>query len=186
MYCIFGEGVGGRSRHRYAKPKGSAHLGSNPTATTNALPHEVRDVCGMSKIKGGRLNFLLVCMCCCPDDSQLSAHSTVTCTYHELGASHTRFLSLLVVELMKHVFNRISIPEEPTITCLRHRGDSNPCGQSPMDFESISLATRTQCLGLKAIVDKPSFFSVVLAGVQRSPVLMLAYIGGVAAQAWLC
>ena len=27
----------------------------------------------------------------------------------------------------------------------RHRGDSNPCGQSPMDFESISLATRTQC-----------------------------------------
>ena len=28
----------------------------------------------------------------------------------------------------------------------RHRGDSSPCGQSPMDFESISLATRTQCL----------------------------------------
>ena len=27
----------------------------------------------------------------------------------------------------------------------RHRGDSNPCGQSPMDFWSISLATRTQC-----------------------------------------
>jgi hypothetical protein len=28
----------------------------------------------------------------------------------------------------------------------RHQGDSNPCGQSPMDFESISLTTRTQCL----------------------------------------
>ena len=28
----------------------------------------------------------------------------------------------------------------------RHRGDSSPCGQSPMDFESISLAARTQCL----------------------------------------
>jgi hypothetical protein len=28
----------------------------------------------------------------------------------------------------------------------RHRGDSNPCGQSPMDFESISLPARTQCL----------------------------------------
>ena len=28
----------------------------------------------------------------------------------------------------------------------RHRGDSSPCGQRPMDFESISLATRTQCL----------------------------------------
>ena len=27
----------------------------------------------------------------------------------------------------------------------RHRGDSNPCGRSPMDFESISLAARTQC-----------------------------------------
>ena len=27
----------------------------------------------------------------------------------------------------------------------RHQGDSNPCGQSPMDFESISLTTRTQC-----------------------------------------
>ena len=30
---------------------------------------------------------------------------------------------------------------------MRHQGDSSPCGQSPMDFESISLATRTQCLG---------------------------------------
>ena len=28
-----------------------------------------------------------------------------------------------------------------------HRGDSNPWGQSPMDFESISLTARTQCLG---------------------------------------
>jgi hypothetical protein len=28
----------------------------------------------------------------------------------------------------------------------RHRGDSNPCGQIPMDFESISLTARTQCL----------------------------------------
>ena len=28
----------------------------------------------------------------------------------------------------------------------RQRGDSNPCGQSPMDFKSISLTTRTQCL----------------------------------------
>ena len=27
----------------------------------------------------------------------------------------------------------------------RHRGDSNPCGQSPTEFESISLTTRTQC-----------------------------------------
>ena len=27
----------------------------------------------------------------------------------------------------------------------RQRGDSSPCGQSPMDFKSISLAARTQC-----------------------------------------
>ena len=26
-----------------------------------------------------------------------------------------------------------------------HRGDSNPCGKSPMDFESISLIARTPC-----------------------------------------
>ena len=32
-------------------------------------------------------------------------------------------------------------------TVFRQRGDSNPCGQSPMDFESISLAARTHCLG---------------------------------------
>jgi hypothetical protein len=30
----------------------------------------------------------------------------------------------------------------------RQRGDSNPCGQSPMDFESISLTARTHCLWL--------------------------------------
>ena len=29
----------------------------------------------------------------------------------------------------------------------RHRGDSNPCGQSPMDFESIFFTARTQCHG---------------------------------------
>ena len=29
----------------------------------------------------------------------------------------------------------------------RHRGDSNPCGQRTMDFESISLAARAQCHG---------------------------------------
>ena len=29
----------------------------------------------------------------------------------------------------------------------RQRGNSNPCGQSPMDFESISLTARAQCHG---------------------------------------
>ena len=29
----------------------------------------------------------------------------------------------------------------------RQRGDANPCGRSPIDFESITLATRSPCLG---------------------------------------
>ena len=29
--------------------------------------------------------------------------------------------------------------------CVQHRGDSSPCGQSPMDFESIPLTARAQC-----------------------------------------
>jgi hypothetical protein len=33
----------------------------------------------------------------------------------------------------------------PHASPKRQRGDSNPCGQSPMDFESISLAARTHC-----------------------------------------
>ena len=33
---------------------------------------------------------------------------------------------------------------------IRHPGDSNPCGQSPMDIESFSLTARTQCLVVKA------------------------------------
>ena len=39
------------------------------------------------------------------------------------------------------IFRSCSPPGQST-----HRGDSSPCGQSPMDFESISLAARTQCL----------------------------------------
>jgi hypothetical protein len=40
------------------------------------------------------------------------------------------------------------LPATPQLTWARqqrHRGGSNPCGQSPMDFESISLTARTQC-----------------------------------------
>ena len=40
--------------------------------------------------------------------------------------------------------------------CNRHRGDSNTCGQSPVDFKSISLAARTQCL-LPALCSPLSF-----------------------------
>ena len=39
---------------------------------------------------------------------------------------------------------------------MRHRGDSNPCGQSPMDFESISLTARTQCLKVLRPTSSPS------------------------------
>ena len=38
---------------------------------------------------------------------------------------------------------------------IRHRGDSSPCGQRPMDFESISLATRTQCLACRKHPARP-------------------------------
>ena len=38
--------------------------------------------------------------------------------------------------------------EAPACANHRQRGDSNPCGQSPMDFESISLAARTHCLAV--------------------------------------
>ena len=42
-----------------------------------------------------------------------------------------------------------ALPCTRRATGKRHRGDSNPCGQSPMDFESISLTARTQCLDEK-------------------------------------
>ena len=42
--------------------------------------------------------------------------------------------------------------ENPAKENMRHRRDSSPCGQSPMDFSSISLATRTQCLTVWASV----------------------------------
>ena len=43
-----------------------------------------------------------------------------------------------------HACSRQTRPAQPK----RHRGDLSPCGQSPMDFESISLAARTHCLVL--------------------------------------
>ena len=42
-------------------------------------------------------------------------------------------------------FHVASVGVLPAVQHKRHRGDSNPCGQSPMDFESISLTARTQC-----------------------------------------
>jgi hypothetical protein len=45
----------------------------------------------------------------------------------------------------------------------RHRGDSIPCGQSPMDFESISVAARTQCLAMKERSCATRLFHVHLA-----------------------
>ena len=37
------------------------------------------------------------------------------------------------------------LQETQMIKCMRQRGDLNPCGQSPMDFESITLTTRSHC-----------------------------------------
>ena len=41
------------------------------------------------------------------------------------------------------------LPRRIDMQTKRQRGDSNPCGQSPMDFESISLTARTHCHGLR-------------------------------------
>ena len=57
------------------------------------------------------------------------------------GAGDCRFESCLG-------YLRPAPTAEPGGACKnRHRGDSNPCGQNPMDFESISLTARTQCHG---------------------------------------
>jgi hypothetical protein len=45
----------------------------------------------------------------------------------------------------------------------RHRRDSKPCGQSPMEFKSISLAARTQCLDMKERSCATKLFHVHLA-----------------------
>ena len=58
-----------------------------------------------------------------------------------------------------------SHPRNATRTAMhkgRQRGDSNPCGQSPMDFESISLTTRTHCLRAEG-----AFFNAVHHKVLR-------------------
>ena len=46
---------------------------------------------------------------------------------------------------MEYIQGSISVGIFDRIVLKRHQGDSNPCGQSPMDFESISLAARTHC-----------------------------------------
>ena len=54
------------------------------------------------------------------------------------------------VRIYKHMYMHMFMRNAPIRDChpnaKRHLGDSNPCGQSPMDFESISLAARTKCL----------------------------------------
>ena len=65
----------------------------------------------------------------------------------------------------------------------RHRGDSNPCGQSPMDFESISLTTRTHCLvgccadkALRGAAPSPPAKSLrALGAVEQRPLRAAAY-----------
>ena len=49
------------------------------------------------------------------------------------------------------------------LSSRRQGGDSNPCGQSPKDFESISLTVRTPCLGsqpkMRVDMSPPSLLS---------------------------
>jgi hypothetical protein len=50
----------------------------------------------------------------------------------------------------------------------RYRGDSNPCGQSPMDFESIPLAARTPCHVMQPWA-MCRFTSAILSMTTRQP-----------------
>jgi hypothetical protein len=56
----------------------------------------------------------------------------------------------------------------PTPKRKRHPGDSNPCGQSPMDFESIPLAawTTSHVMQLYAMC---KFTSAILSMTTRQP-----------------
>ena len=60
--------------------------------------------------------------------------------------NHAIFLSF---ELLSHAMETAlrchsKKRQHPAIS-NRQRGDLNPCGQSPMDFESITLTTRSHC-----------------------------------------
>ena len=59
----------------------------------------------------------------------------------------------------------------------RHRGDSSPCRQSPMDFESIPLTARAQCQLIKLHCLVPSHIILIdLTWMQCSlPWLCLAW-----------
>ena len=68
-----------------------------------------------------------------------------------------------------------------TIIIIRQRGDLNPCGQSPMDFESITLTTRSHCpmAGLccapqTQITDSPSGMPALISQPQHMYVLIAA------------
>ena len=54
----------------------------------------------------------------------------------------------LDVSLIEHAGCSAAVGSRTALSAerkLRHRGDSSPCGQSPMDCESIPLAARAQC-----------------------------------------
>ena len=56
----------------------------------------------------------------------------------------------------------------PTPRRKRHRGDSSPCGQSPLDFESIPLAARTPCHVTQRYA-MCKFTSAILSMTTRQP-----------------
>ena len=64
----------------------------------------------------------------------------------------------------KHAWWSMPMHLPLTPKAMRHRRDSNPCGQSPMDFESISLATRTQCLSISKLQPRNSMAPITLEG----------------------
>ena len=107
--------------------RGSTGVGSISTSTN----------CGGSKTTGVIWLYLSSCL------QQLLAHRDAVL---EQG------LELWLASLAEGCLElRESLEPSTPVTAywIWHRGDSSPCGQSPLDFESNSLAARTQCLLLR-------------------------------------
>ena len=72
-------------------------------------------------------------------------------------------------------FLRLVAALTPIPAAGRHRGNSNSCGQTLMDFERISLTTRTQCFqeiriipNITFLYDRVSFGCTAIAQQRKS------------------
>ena len=100
---------------------------------------------------------------------ELPARSTSELSDARSSARTARPIRATPLQLRGPPRFRLDRARRPPASAKRHRGDSNPCGQSPMDFESISLAARTQCLGCSLLrVCLRKFYKVSRASARES------------------